>query len=766
MPTALLRLIEETLNTLLNNYYKKYGNASFRRIIFTSWLIVTAFFGFQLPKLQADFEFEKFFPNNDPDIVFYEKHLETFDYDNDYIVIVLEDDSTIFQQDFLQACNELAGELRAVPSILNVVNPVEMQQLVKSPIGNASYALFHVDEVEKYHSDSARVFSHPLYNTFFSMDGKSLILQLSHDHLNDPVASQELVAQIQTIANNHHFDNVRLIGKLIAQEEFVGYIQRDFLKYIGLALLVGFIALVLIFRSIQTALMPYLISITSLVWLLGIMSLMNQPITILGSLIPPVILFVSSSDAIHLINAYQKNLGEKKSRLIQSVHQVIFPTMLTSVTTAIGFFSLIAIDTVPIRSLGIFCGIGVLAAFVITFVFGPLILRGSLRTVKAGTLYKNIPIIILRNWKAVALGNLLIVSLSTYGMSLLKVDALLLDDLPEDSNVQQDFAFMDAQMGGSKPWEIAYWPADSTSSIWDEQVMMEAAKIDDYLQSQYPMVRLWSPVTFVKYGNQMIQGGLNEAFQYPNSNDYQKAIRAVKGFTLRGDAPKLIAENQQYARMTGFIPEYGSSETIRRNNELLDFLASNIDQKIIQYQLTGTTFLIDKSHELLSFNLMKGLLIAIGMIGVILGLYFRSFKLLIISLLPNIIPLLITAGYMGFMDISLKLTTSIIFTVAFGIAVDDTIHFIASYRQQKHRTKIYRMIATFKSSGRAIITTTLIILAGFALFLTSSFGATYYLGLFLTLSLSTALLIDLTLLPLLLHFSSNNQPSEELTKHE
>ncbi len=730
------------------------------------WLIVTSFFAYQLPNLQADFEFEKFFPTDDSDIVFYEKHLETFDYDNDYIVIALEDDSSIFQQDFLKACIRLASELRSVPSILNVINPVEMQQLVKSPMGNAWYALFNVDKVEKYKSDSARVFGHPLYSTFLAKDGKALILQVSHEHLNDPIASKELVTQIQSISSSYQFDKVRLIGKLIAQEEFVGYIQRDFLLYIGLALLISFIALALIFRSLRTALMPYLISITSLIWLLGIMSLLHQPITILGSLIPPVILFVSSSDAIHMINAFQKTQGEKNSRLIQSVNQVIFPTMLTSVTTAIGFFSLLAIDTAPIRSLGIFCGVGVLAAFAITFVFGPLMLPSNLRTAITGKFHKKLPILLLRNWKAVATVNVMVVLLSCYGVSLLKVDALLLDDLPEDSNVLQDFAFMDDQMGGSKPWEIAYWPADSNTSIWDEQVMMEASKVDNYLQTQYPMERLWSPVTFVKYGNQMIKGGLNEAFKFPESKDYQKAIRAVKGFTLRGDAPKLIAENQQYARMTGFIPEFGSFETIRRNNELLDFLASNIDQKIIQYQLTGTTFLIDKSHELLSFNLMKGLLIAIGMIGVILGLYFKSFNLLIISLLPNIIPLLITAGYMGFMDISVKLTTSIIFTVAFGIAVDDTIHFIASYRQQKHRTKIYRMIATFKSSGRGIITTTLIILAGFSLFLTSSFGATYYLGLFLTLSLSTALLIDLTLLPLLLHFSSNNQPTAELDKHE
>ncbi len=158
---------------------------------------------------------------------------------------------------------------------------------------------------------------------------------------------------------------------------------------------------------------------------------------------------------------------------------------------------------------------------------------------------------------------------------------------------------------------------------------------------------------------------------------------------------------------------------------------------------------------MLSTNLMRGLLIAISVISLILGIYFRSLKILLISLIPNIIPLLATAGYMGLAGISLKLTTSIIFAVAFGIAVDDTIHFISVYRRQKARNRIYRMINTFQTAGKAMSITTLVIVSGFVLFLFSSFGATYYLGLFLSLSLTIALIIDLTLLPLLLHFTKN-----------
>ncbi|MEO1255923.1 MAG: efflux RND transporter permease subunit, partial [Bacteroidota bacterium] len=209
-------------------------------------------------------------------------------------------------------------------------------------------------------------------------------------------------------------------------------------------------------------------------------------------------------------------------------------------------------------------------------------------------------------------------------------------------------------------------------------------------------------------------------------------------------------EDNKVGRLIGFFPELGSYETSIRNEEMLQHLASEIDTNLINYQITGTTYLIDKSHELLSFNLLKGLFTAIVIIGVILGLYFKSWKLLFISLIPNIIPLVLVAGILGWIGISLKMTTSIIFTIAFGIAVDDTIHMMSYYLKSKEIDPTNRMKKTFVHAGSALLITSLIMSSGFALYLFSSFGATFYLGLFVSLSLLLALIVDLTILPLLL----------------
>lgn len=282
--------------------------------------------------------------------------------------------------------------------------------------------------------------------------------------------------------------------------------------------------------------------------------------------------------------------------------------------------------------------------------------------------------------------------------------------------------------------------------------MQEAQKIHHYLQNEFPIERLVSPVSFVHYGHQMNTGGEPDAFRFPEEEDYPKAIHNARMLAQRADLPKVLSRDEMYGRFAGFIPEYGSRETIQRNKHLQAFLAREVDPTILGYQLTGTTYLIDKSHDLLTTNLLKGLLIAIGLVGVVLGLYFKSIKILIISIIPNLIPLLIAGGYMGFSEIHLQLTTSIIFAVAFGIAVDDTIHFMTAYRQHQATNRVWRLIKTYRTTGRAMVITTLALVAGFTLFLLSGFGATWFLGLFLSIALIAALTVDLTFLPLLMHF--------------
>ena len=712
---------------------------------------ISVFFGYLLTTLKADFEFERFFPTNDPDIRFYEKHLQKFGYDNDYLILIITNDKGVFEESFLKKVTTATDTVENLKNVVSVFSLTQAKQPVKGPMGITPIPLIHVDNPSLYASDSSKLNQHPIYRNFISSDGNSLLIQLNHAHLSDPEQSNTLNTQIAQTLNQFDFDHYRLAGKVIAQESFIGYIQKDFVQFLVAALVISFLLLWWIFKSLKIALMPYLVSVTSLIWLLGTMAWLGYSISILGSLIPPVILFVSTSDSIHLINAFRNTEHPNHIKRLQSaIHKVFIPTLLTSATTAIGFFSLWTIDTLPIRELGMFSGLGICIAYIVTFLFGPLLIKRTYSPIQKDQRMKRLAIWNLRNQKTVFSAWVLVLIIAGVGVSWLKTDSYLLKDLPEDSQVRKDFTFVDEKFGGSKPWEIALWPANDTLSLLDYRVIQEIDKIETYLQSTYQMDRLVSPATLVRFSNQMNGSGLVENFKLPAEENHDRVIRSLDRLLKRGHLPNVIHETS-YGRIAAFIPEYGSYETTRRNRELRKFIESAIDSNVLQTRLTGTTYLIDKSHEVLSYNLLKGLILGILVISLLLGFYFRSIKILLISLIPNVIPLVAVAGFMGLTGAPLKLTTSVIFAVTFGIAVDDTIHFLAVFRKNRSQSSVYRLINTYQSAGKAILLTTVIIVSGFFLFILSSFGATYYLGLFMTISLVIALLTDLTLLPLLLH---------------
>lgn len=722
-------------------------------IISSLLVIITAFFGWQAQSLGFDFEFEKFFPRNHPETKLYQKHVEQFGYDNDFMQIILSHDQSVFNSAFLTNASQFEKELRKIKDIEKVFSPLSLQHAVKSPTGLVIFPLIHPSDSFKLPRDSVRIYGNDFYKAAFSEDAKSLSIYLIHAHFDDPERTEKLLNQIQIKAEDNGITSYRLVGKLSASQEFLGYIKTDFGKFLAASIVIGFVLLLLIFRNIKSAMLPFGISILSIIWLFGLMGSLGFEINLLSSLLPPILLFVSMSDAIHLINALNKANGEsKKDRILEALNVVWTPTLLTSITTAIGFLSLLWINTEPVQLLGVFAAFGILFAFIITFSLGLVVASTTkfsssrkILSIREGYLSK-----LQKRRKYIILSTIVVLLIFIPGISQLEINAFLLDDLPPESSVRKDFEFADSNLGGSKPYEIRIEVRDTSLSIWDRSIMNEIVKIEDYLLYKYPIVKVQSPATIIKYLTMVNKGGLNQFYQYPTSDrDYERTIR-LKSRIDPKRMNKLVTEDGKAARLIGVFPEFGSIETERRNELLLSYLENTINHELIDYKITGTTYLIDKSHELLSTNLLMGLITAIGVVSLVLGMYFRSWKLLIISLIPNIIPLIMIAGILGWAGISLKMTSAIIFTISFGIAVDDTIHMMSNYLQNTGMNAVERMLQTLRHAGSAILITTLIMTAGFLLFLFSNFGASFFMGLFVSLSLTIALIIDLTLLPLML----------------
>jgi len=739
------------LKKLAKQFYDNFNEKEFRFMLYAVWLISIAFFISQFPKLSVAFEFEKFFADDNEDKVFFEKHVEKFGYDNDYLLVAIEHQPTIFDSDFLTRIENWKNEFDTINGIVRTQSIFDLKHLIKSPYGIRAIPLLHIGDVERMKSDSARIMGNMLYNNFVSKHAGSLILQIDHQHFNTPQEEKQFFNSLKSSLAQSAITDYRLVGKLVAQQSFIDHIRSDFSIFLGLGILVTIVLLLLIYRSFNIMLLPLLMSVSSLVYLLGFMAILRIELSVLSVLIPPIILFVSTSDAIHLVNAYRQN--EEKDfikRLKSSIKKVFSPTLLTSITTALGFFSLLILPTQPIQELGVFAGTGVLIAFGVNFLFGPLLVRRNYRKQSIKLPYKQWAVKLIRNRKIVLIVYAFLIITSIGGFLQLKTDAYLLKDLPEDSTVRNDFEFLDKAFGGSKPWEIAIFPARENGSVLNYEFLNEALKIHNYLKDSFGIEQVLSPLDLVKYANQIDKGGANQFYQFPNEADFESQKVIQNQLARSGVAKGVMDSSRNYARFAGFIPEWGSNDTQKRNHALQSFIDREINDRILTARITGTTFLIDKSNENLSVELVKGLILAVLLIATVLAVYFKSFKILVISLIPNFIPLLFTAGIMGFMDVPLKLTTAIIFVVAFGIAVDDTIHFLGAFKKQEAKSPIWRIIKTFKSAGLAISITSILIIGGFVLFTLSSFATTFYLGFFLSLAMLFAVLTDLTLLPLLL----------------
>jgi len=743
--------LTESLSSFIDKYVEWSLTKAGKAVLTVSLLTLTLFFGLNLSKLEFDFELEKFFPKNHPESLLYKEHIEEFGYDNDFLYIILENERGVFEADFLSNAVAFEANLNSIEDVISVYSPLSLQHVIKSPTGLIVFPLMHSTPPRKLKQDSIRIFNNPLYKSAFSDDAKSLGIYLNHDHFNDPDRGGRLLRAIKKNASENKIDKVRLVGKLSASETFIRLIKTDFSKYLVGCLMLSYAILLIIFRNHKAAIFPFLISLLSILWTFGCMAFLKVKINLLSSLLPPVLFFVSMSDAVHLISVFSKVPDTNQLKRCRKVIQTIWvPTLLTSLTTAVGFLSLLRINTEPVQVLGLFAALGILIAFIITFTLGLLFIPSlnQLKRVKF-SVPSRLSVFVICNNRQILIAVGLIVMVCLPGVFKLKTDAYLLKDLPKDNEVRKDFDFADSFLGGAKPYEIRVEAADTSYSIWDKKVMDEIVKIDNYLTNAYQVSRVQSPVSIVKYLHMVSNGGINENYKLPETKEAYREVMKLKNRVDPKRMDKIVANHSKAARLIGFFPELGSYETGKRNEKLKAYLDKHLNTDIIRYRITGTTYLIDKSHELLSKNLLSGILTAILVVGLILGLYFRSFRLSVISLIPNLIPLIVIAGIIGWFNISLNMTTAIIFTIIFGIAVDDTIHILSHYLRSKGSHK-ERLDQTFRYAGGALLITSATVSLGFLLFLFSGFGAAFYLGLFSSLSLVIALITDLYVLPVLL----------------
>lgn len=732
--------------------------------------IFTIVFAYGLSKSQFDYDFEKFFAPNDKETDFYENYRNEFENDYDFLLIGLKNKTSIYDTAFLYRVNQLADTLKSLQNVTNVLSPTQIKIPVLGAGGYFNKKLLSFNSTEKTKKDSIYLNeSKELFGSFISTDQKSVCLLLNTKVKMAKKPSDKLIGEIESIVNSFQFHEHYLAGKIKAQQVYLDKMQGEIVLFLALAIILVVVFLGITFQNFWHVIIPIVTVLLSIIWQLGFMYFLGKKIDILTVLVPTILFVVGMSDVIHFIAKYLEELRnghEKVIALRKSLKDIGFATFLTSFTTALGFVTLYTSNLVPIQEFGLYTALGVMIAYVLAITLMPSIMlllpTPKLVNNKKYTdwwyrfLHRQL-LFVFKYPKYIISFFVLATIILFLGVTKIRVNNLLLEDLSPKEPMKINFKFFEDNFSGGRPFEMKIEVNDKNKTVLDYEVIQELVKLEYISKITFELGFVQSPLNIIKTFNRSLNSGLNDYYKIPQTKiEYDKVKQSMllSGILSNEFILKIIHKDLRKCRISGKMHDLGSYKVNQMEREFDEVTSQNINKELISFQLTGSARLVDKNISNLSRNLLQGLSIAIIIVAIAFGLMLRSIRMMIISLIPNLIPMIAIAGIMGFSGTDIKVSTSIIFTIAFGIAVDDTIHFLSRYKIELKNgySKLYAIKRSFLNTGKAMILTSLVLCAGFVTMISSSFMSIFYVGFLLSLTLFIALLADLYLLPLLIMY--------------
>ncbi len=733
-----------------------------------AWIIIlvlvfaTAYISSFLPGLYFDYDFNSFFNPSDSSTYAYNQHQEKFGTDNDFILIGVESEITALDSAFLCRIDALSDKLKTGPFVERVTSVTTLESIVREPLTGAlvkkPYLTYRSADYERVEKDPSN------FRTLFSDDLKSSSIIISHEQGLSKVRCDTLAQFINDAVAEWPPSKVHIAGRAIGQAIYIETIESEFFLFLILSLVFVISFLWLMFRNLIGILVPLIAVGFSVVWTMGIIYASDIGISLLMTMIPPVIFVVGISDCVHLYARFLEEYREGNT-LDESIRIMIkktgLATLITSVTTSIGFASLYFTQVPALQNFGFVTAAGVLATYIVSIALMPALLKISThreaekkRNTRIERTIEKLVRFSVQRYRQVRIASLLLIIILAWAGAQVEQNNFLLEDMRKGTKIKDDFDFFDTHFSGVRPFEMGI-DFEEDFALSKEKIE-ELNRIDQYLESTYGVGAIQSIPQIAKELNRTYHGGKSAFYTLPESDRvWNYVLKNIEKLIQSGKLDHIVARESNYLRVFGRAPDYGGKVFTEKNIGLKNFLDEEMES-LGQFVITGTGHLIDRTNQNLVYSLGTGLGLAFALISVLMAFLFRSLRMLIISLIPNLLPLLAVTAIMAATGIDLKLTTGIIFTITFGIAVDDTIHILSRYilELRDGKAKSEALMNAFTHTGKALVITTLILVGGFSTLCASSFQGTYYIGLLVTLTLILALAFDLVALPAWLHSSA------------
>ena len=506
--------------------------------------------------------------------------------------------------------------------------------------------------------------------------------------------------------------------------------------------------------------------IIGVMWTFGILGLLEYEITVLTALIPPLIIVIGIPNCIFLINKYQHEVnkhGNKAKSLQRVITKVGNATLMTNTTTASGFATFVITQSKLLTEFGTVASLSIMAIFVLCLLIIPIIYSFMPMPKEKHLEHLNRQWINrLGDWiektvkhKSITIYSISLILLITsiIGIYQIETTGSLLEDMPKSAEFFKDIEFYEKEFNGVLPLEILV-NTKRKKGVLKRSTLKRMNELELLIENIPELSKPISIVGLVKYAKQAYYNGNPKYYQLPTAQENTFILSYAKNTTNDVSLLKNYVDSTgQYARITTFMKNAEIEKMERIEEQLKENIAKIFPEDKYEVTLTGKAYLFQKGTRFLIRNLILSLALAIVLISLFMAYMFRSFRMIIISLIPNLLPLLITAGMMGYLGVPIKPSTILVFSIAFGISVDDTIHFLAKYRQEliANHWRIKKSIfAALRETGISMFYTSIVLFFGFSVFITSNFGGTVALGALISGTLLLAMMANLLLLPVLL----------------
>jgi predicted RND superfamily exporter protein len=778
----------------------------FPKSILVAFALLAALGGFlALNRLQFSFNFEDFFPTDDPDLKYFQEFKQRFEPDDNFLLIALHRPQGVFEQGFLRKVqsftekvsqtefplkrlaptDSLDGEnfykkpsdkgdsilyarpIRTAQSILQVEYPL------KSPIGFVAIPAVHLEEPERYAEDQAKLLSDDRFaGTLLSKDGKTLVVALKTvDNIQQEVA-EKLMASIHQLLAKEGLNEYHILGRANFQTEIVELQTKEFILSCVVSFFLVLGIMFFIFRKFWGVLIAASSIVMGLSIFVGALGLLGATLDTMALLYPIVMIIVATSDVVHVMTKYTDELKkglDKKTAMQVTLREIGLSVFLTSATTAIGFASLFTSRVAPIKYFGLYAAMGVLLAYftVIFFTTSFLLLfdRNQIiqdrKTFKDNIWYRSFDRLYhftKDQAKWIGLGTLLLLALCAWGISKVHTNTVINNILPKGTKVRADFLFFEQQFSGFRPFEIAIEiQGDNTA---EDYAVLERINALEQELKRYPAIQsINSITTLYKSLHRAYNGDNAEYYIFPPEEDFDRYGKWAKKLAKSGNLGLLVSKDKKHARISARLLDVGADSIARIQSQIDAWMAKNIPQDLLKAKQTGTGVIVDKNSEYVRDSLLWGLSLSILVIALVMAFLYRNIKMLLVFLIPNTLPMILAAAIIGFGDIALEAGVAIVFGIIFGISVDDTIHMLGRYRllRQEGQHVEAALHTMLTETGKAITLTSLILFCGFLILLFSSNPPAVTVGSLISATLFSALAADVFLLPPLLRWLDRSE---------